>query len=110
MGNSCTVPTYGEKLKNWCRKRCCCCSFCHCDWCEEPKIRRNQDSNVVTSSPMSSGLVVAPIDENDCKCLFWNSMSCKYSHWNIKIIFDLKYIAFFSMINGELLFSFEIFI
>lgn len=78
MGNSCTAPTCCKKLKSWCPK-CFCCSFCHCDWCEEPKFGRNPDNNVVTLSPISSGLVVAPTDESDCKYLFWNSMSCKYS-------------------------------
>lgn len=74
MGNSCTAPSCGKKLRNCCA-RYVCCDCCPCNCCSEPKFGR--DNNVVTSSPISMGLVVAPTDDttDHCKYLFWRSMS-----------------------------------
>lgn len=63
MGNSCSTPC--KKLRNCCYQ-CffCCCSQCEC--CAEPKAR-SAEINSLTTNPISSGLIMAPIDEHDCK-------------------------------------------
>lgn len=58
MGNVCSLPC-AKKLRN-------CCSWCwQCKCCNESKGRRS-DNNVV-ANPISAGLVMAPLDETDCK-------------------------------------------
>lgn len=78
MGNACTAPSCGKRIRNCC-SRYICCDCCPCNCCKEPKFGRTADNSVVTLSPISMGLVVAPTDETDhCKFLFWLSMSHKF--------------------------------
>lgn len=56
MGNSSSLP---------CSQWFWCCDEC----CVQPKAR-SSELNVVTSNPISSGLVMAPADELDCEYEF----------------------------------------
>lgn len=64
MGNVDSIPCV-RRLRNCCFQ-CffCCCSQCEC--CEEPK-GRNAELNTLSLNPISSGVAIASIDENDCK-------------------------------------------
>lgn len=85
MGNSCSAASCGKWFKSCC-SRYFCCECCPCSCCSKPKMGSTADNNVVTSNPISMGLVAAPTDEtDDCKCLFRLSMSHQF-HRNTSIL------------------------
>lgn len=85
MGNSCSAASCGKWFKSCC-SRYFCCECCPCSCCSKPKMGSTADNNVVTSNPISMGLVAAPTDETDyCKCLFRLSMSHQF-HRNTSIL------------------------
>lgn len=88
MGNSCTAPSCGKRFRSCC-SRYCCCDWCPCKCCSEPKFGHVSDNSVVTSSPISMGLVVAPTDDttDHCKCHFWHSMPITKTHKNTLIFY-----------------------
>lgn len=98
MGNACTAPSCGKRLRNCC-SRYICCDCCPCNCCKEPKFGRTSDNTVVTLSPISMGLVVAPTDETDhCKFLFRLSMSHKFIETH-----QFFYLKYYEYANNHIL-------